>query len=88
MDFVDIASRLGVPVALLLILIYGGWKAAQWAARQIDYLKENVALPIVRAHLAHVQKLDASMDALCDVNKQQADALTKLADRCPGDPKK
>lgn len=35
MDFVQIAQTFGIPVALLLIILWGIWRAGTWAATKV-----------------------------------------------------
>lgn len=75
MDWLEVVSKVGVPIALSAAMLWMFWAAVRWAA-------VNVAMPIVNSHREYLLKTaEASRKAVEAVaamqqsNDQQARAL-------------
>ena len=71
----DVATFLrdfGLPVTLLLALLYMLWRAGSWAG-------VNVLKPITDKHVEFVDKLAESQKQLSDTQERQAETLDAIA---------
>ena len=66
MDFNALATTFGVPVALLVALLLGLWRAGVWTA-------SNVVKPLADRHILHLQHIEKSAE-------DQAESLRLIAD--------
>lgn len=73
MDFVDVASKLGVPVAMLAFLAFAGWKAGKW-------IGENLAKPIATSHLHLIETLESNSTTNSQSQARNADSQEKTAE--------
>lgn len=85
-QFVEIADRFGVAVAVLTFLLVALVCLTWWMGRQFEWFKAEVVKPTVRKHLATMDSVagdvgrlksgqeahQRSLDKLCDVQEQQA----------------
>lgn len=55
MDFIQIVRDIGIPAALLMAVLIGAWRAAQWIASE-------VIRPTVSRMCAFLDKLEAAVD--------------------------
>lgn len=76
---VDLITKLGLPLALLIVLLYGIWRAALWA-------RDNILMPLTNGHLTFLHKVDEtqqkqqqSLEKLTDLQGQQATIMTRQA---------
>lgn len=58
----NIADRLGIPFAILLMIFFGGAVAAMWLAR-------NVIKPVTSAHLSFVESIKGSQTQITEQSK-------------------
>jgi hypothetical protein len=83
MDFwttaISAAERLGIPIVVLGVFLYGTWKIIKWVG-------ENVIKPTVKSYVALVDETTASTKKNSDTLEQiglsmdeKAKALTKIA---------
>jgi hypothetical protein len=73
----DLITKLGLPIALLVVLLYGIWRAALWA-------RDNVCMPLTNGHLTFLRRVDEtqqkqhqSLEKLSDLQGQQATIMTR-----------
>lgn len=76
MDWIDVASKFGVPIAFLVALLWGFWQSCKWIAN-------NAVKPIVEAHTAYLkQSTDlhiAFAKDLSDANEQNMKRAIAMA---------
>lgn len=71
--FITIAERLGVPVALLALMIFFGYKAFKWAAAKVFE-------PWVKSNLDLIAAIKENNTKNTEANEKNSAALVKLAD--------
>jgi hypothetical protein len=63
MDWIDVATKLGVPVAALVALGYGVWRVIVWCGT-------NLVVPVRDKHAAFLDRLIGNLDALRETHAQ------------------
>jgi hypothetical protein len=66
MDFLELTKSFGVPVAFLVMIALGFWRAANWSAK-------NIIHPLASRHLEFLEHMTASSDV-------QSKALASLSE--------
>jgi hypothetical protein len=72
MEWFEIARAFGLPVALLLMLLFGLRQTVRWLA-------VNILKPLVDRHLALIDALEASLEKLAANQERLAERLDDLA---------
>ena len=66
LDWITITQQLGFPMACLIGLAFGVWKAARWSS-------ENIAKPLVASHLETLRSTRKTQQDLSDTQRELAD---------------
>ena len=77
-EFLEVLKNFGLPVASMVVMGVAIIVIAKWAARQWEWLKAEVILPVTTEHLEFVKntaRLMASLDQKLE-KVRQADAAT------------
>ncbi len=77
--FLRIADRFGVATAVLCFVGVALWIILGWAAHQVDWLKEKVAIPVVTAHVDFVSSVNRNTEKQASATEKQATASEKQA---------
>ena len=72
MDVIDIAQKLGVPMAVLCFVGWAGVKIARW-------IGDNVAKPVTAAHLQMIGTLETATKTNADSQERTSVAVAKMA---------
>jgi hypothetical protein len=71
MDWVDVATRFGLPTMFLLGLSFALWKTGVWLA-------VNVVTPIVTAHKAYLERTALNSEKLAEVLRETNERTAKV----------
>lgn len=66
--WIDVASRLGIPVALLAAIFYALWRVIQWFGI-------NIALPVRDRSFGFLDKLEGTVDRMGEQMAQQTEQI-------------
>ena len=78
MDASQLFQAVGIPVACMIVMGLGIWRAGKWSAK-------NVIEPLVSRHMQFLDKLEKIMESQANTLKIQAETLVKLAEaECKG----
>lgn len=79
--FSNVADKLGIPCAIMLILFIGIWRVSVWIAK-------NVITPVTEAHISLVKNAEttatnnsATLNKMADVMTEKYKVLTHIVDQ-------
>lgn len=71
MDWLRVAQNVGVPFAVLLMLL-------AWLSLALKWTATNVVLPLVRKALEYFDRSMGAMDRIADANAAQTASLAQI----------
>jgi hypothetical protein len=72
-DILDIASKLGVPFAILCFLGWAGIRLGKW-------IGEHVAKPVTAAHLRMIDTLETTAKSNATSQERMSEAVEKIGE--------
>ena len=75
--FTDFTERVGVPAAVMLVIVYLLYRAVKWSAKE-------VVVPVRDAHVRYMTKTEETMGRLAESNDKQTTLLEQMAGRDQG----
>ena len=77
--FVEIAKAFGTPVAVLIVMMLGVWRAGKWLGARATGVLNELVTPAVTKHLGLVDALTQALAAQTELARSTAEASRATA---------
>lgn len=81
MDWMTVAERFGVPLAILMLILLVAVPTVWFAGRRVaHWIAKEIVIPVRNRHFAFLDKLDGTLDRLTENQMQLAQTQAKQAE--------